>query len=472
MLNKMTRPSNQSSQPAILRTVSVQIESAHRGPPRQSTRVAVLQSALSGAHTPTEAVLASGFLSLISAMPFHEVRFGVDVRCRKKHPWVCVPVFKAPSFFEDATVVCGEETWFYPKNGLCVIDPHEAFGSAAEGSNTAAIADDVRNGRVYPVPDRVAAMADLVSGDAARVALATADRLEADVVARDPGDAIDTRRRDGMKGAHILSKDTIGRQLVATTAKCMDGEAGVPPFNIASISGEEAAWFAKPRVGQELPTGTPFGEASGTFHETKPTGSGYYVKVYLDECIRSVQATLDSSQSWRPAFADAVQIFDGAMTGTAEWRSAKRPSVLVGHSCRTNSNRKSELVYNEIRYREHPPTKVADIRFVDSKAGSYSDQISVEERASAVDVTSRIFPGTRSKITITNGQNIHARQIAARFESFFGPRWHTFREIRKLVSPWVTEFSGADFFDRLYAEAGSEPESEPEPDSGGPAMEE
>jgi len=469
MLDKMTRPSNQSSQPAILRTVSVQIESANRAPPRQSTRVAVLQSALSGAHTPTEAVLASGFLSLISAMPFYEVRFGVDVRCRKKHTWVCVPVFKAPSFFEDATVTRGDNTWFYPKNGLCVIDPHTAFGAADEGSVTAAIADDVRNGRVYPVSDRVVAMADLVSGDAARVASATTDRLEADVVAQDPGGAIDTRRRDGMKGAHILSKDTIGRQLVATTAKCMDGEAGVPPFNIASISGEEAAWFAKPRGGQELPTGTPFGEASGTFHETKPTGSGYYVKVYLDECIRSVQATLDSSQSWRPAFADAVQIFDGAMTGTAEWRSAKRPSVLVGHSCRTNSNRKSELVYNEIRYREHPPTEVADTRFVDSKAGSYSDQISVEERAAAVDVTSRIFPGTQSKITITNGQNIHARQIAARFESFFGPGWHAVPKIRKLVSPWVTEFSGAGYFDRLYADA--EADAEADADGAVPAME-
>lgn len=467
MLNKMTRPSNQSSQPAILRTVSVQIESVHRGPPRQSTRVAVLQSALSGAHTPTEAVLASGFLSLISTMPFHEVRFGVDVRCRKKHPWVCVPVLKAGQKpFADTTAVRGDRTWYYPKNGLCVIDPHEAFGAADDGSVTAAIADDVRNGRVYPVPDRVAAMADLVSGDAARVALATADRLEADVEARDPGGAIDTRRRDGMKGAHILSMDTIGRQLVATTAKCMDGEAGVPPFNIASISAEEVAWFAKCPTGHQLPTGTPFGEPSGTFHETNPIGSGYFVKVYLDECIRSVQATLDSSQSWRPAFADAVQIFDGAMTGTAAWRSAKQPSVLVGHSCRTNSNRKSELVYNEIQYREHPPTEVADIRFVDSKAGSYSDQISAEERAAAVDVTSRIFPGTRPKITITNGQNIHARQIAARFESFFGLGWHKLPEIRKLVSPWATEFSGADFFDRLYADAG------PEPEPGGPAMEE
>jgi hypothetical protein len=466
MLDRMTRPSNQSSEPAILRTVSVQLETAHRGPPRQSTRVAVLQSALSGAQTPTEAVLASGFLSLIAAMPLHEVRFGVDVRCRKKYPWVCVPLSNAEGTFADAMVTRGDRTWYYPKNGLCVIDPHRAFGEAADGTVTSAVADDVRNGRVYPVPDRVAAMADLVSGDAARVGLATAERLEADVVARDPGSATDTRRRDGMKGAHILSKKTIGNQLVATTAKYMDGEAGVPPFNIAGIGAGEAAWFAKPRAGQQLPAGTPFGADSGTFHQTTPIGSGYFVKVYLGECIRSVQTTLNSSQSWRPAFADAVQVFDGAMTGTAEWRSAKRPSVLVGHSCRTNANRKSELVYNEIRYRAHPPAEVADIRFVDSKAGSYSDQISEEERASSVDVTSRLFPGTRSKITVAHGQNIHARQIAARFESFFGKGWHTFPEVRKLVSPWVVEFSGADYFDRLYAEA------EAEADGAGPAMEE
>ena len=429
--------------PASLQMLDVPMP-GRRGNMMSSQRVCILGSALNRSSTDVEAALLSGFLELINATPVDELTIGYDSTPQGPVGWVLFDLDQTSSVATEHTVRrnqvmagepgawSGDHQFCFTRNALCVLDPHHILQQPSANDASRKIASGVQQGKVFPVSAKVRELQKLLTSQRPDLAKLTAPVSTTREAVWTPGGETHAAT------TKILSQLTIQRQQIATTAKNPTWEPGCPPFLI--VDGCEEAFRLKQADGG-LPT-TPFG--SGVKLYPKVTGDAHgakwYAKFYLERSVDIVDS-IRKRTDLPKALVSAIQDFDNVMTGSAAWRRENKPAVLAGAMVNITPSGQAVLTSTVVPFKETAGRRVRDVRHVTSAVGSMCMEVGDDERKELSGRDSGVFPGTSPTVELKFGQNIHAKQVRARFTQFFGPGWEGTPEIERLMSPWVREMS-------------------------------
>lgn len=426
--------------PASLAMMDVSM-SGRKGNLLTSQRVCILGAALNRSTTDVEAALLSGFLEMINATPIDELVIGYDDTAQGPNGWVLFDLNEQCSVQTDFTVRrkavmegvsgawTGDGSFTFTRNGLCVLDPHHILRQTGAKEVSREIANGVQRGVVNPVSSKVRELQKLLTRQQPDIAVLTAPVADTGELPWSPGGECESAK------TKILSQLTIQRQQIASSAKNPPWESGCPPFRI--IEGCDQAF--------KLKSGNVGAQSSSPFHPNvklypHETGTKWYVKFYVQRSVELVDSIRKRSDL-PPALISAIQDFDNVFTGTAEWRRRTKPSVLAGATVQITSSGQAVPRNTFVPFKETSGRRVRDVRFNDSEANSMCMEIGDEERKDLAGRDSGVFPGTARFVALKFGQNIHAKQVRARFDQFLGAGWEGIPEIEQLMSSWVREIS-------------------------------
>lgn len=439
--------------PASLQMMDVPFQ-GRKGNVMTSQRVCILGAALNRSTTDVEAALLSGFLRLIDVTPVDELVFGFDDTRQGPKGWVLFQLDQACStqteFVARRTSVldgvsgawkasgAGEaggapHTFCFTQNALCVLDPHHILGQTGANEASQAIATGIQRGEVHSVSPKVRELQRLLSREYPDMGVLSAPVDSSASTIWTPGGEAQG------SSAKILSQLTIQRQLIATTSKNPPWEGGCPPFLI--VEGCDSQTF-KLKSSQGGRVSSPL-HPNVKLYECETTSQTWYAKVYLDRSVDIVQSIRERSDLPKE-LVRAIQDFDNVMTGSAAWRRKNEPACLAGATVKITPSGQAVLNSTFVPFKESEGREVRDIRYVESAVGSMSMTMEEEEREDLSGRDAGVFPGTSRFVKLKFGQNIHAKQVRARFTQFFGPGWEGVPEIEKLMSPWVREISEGD----------------------------